>query len=376
MSFFANIFKPAAQPAAQSAAHEELQQAEQVMNKLRLHRGSETAKWLRLQDQEAAINSLMAGGALPPVKDPPKLEDVDKREVDNSQIYTPPIEAMYTRTEAVAAAPIREQPLSENAQVNWIERIFDEFVRCADEFNKTNTDQSLFVNVYRPEYKYESSTYDTYVPNAKISVFKGHISTNKWGMLVQGHGTTIEIFVVPAENLLRLTLNDLRDTGFPPLMVITAVLVNGQPEWHIEEEVVSFHKLPLLGKELFGDLIRIASGKMNDSELFADYSKGLKLGETVAQGYSQAAPTTDSSSTAPLDQKLGTWKECQELMKIIGNDLTVIADREHTANDSGNKDELQRLKELSTDLRALTVSISELLNKYAPDRDAATRASS
>jgi hypothetical protein len=355
MSFFANMFK--------APAREDDKQSEQVLQNLRKRRGSETGKWLAMQSHQDLVNQVMVNGVLPPMKNPPKLEDVDKVEIDNSPAYEPPVEATFTPIASVAKRSESKQPQKGNAQVDWIENIFDEFARCATEFNRTNTVPTLMVTVFRPEYKYESSTFDTYVPEAKISVFKGHIATNKWGMLVQGHGNVIEIFVFPAENLLRYTLSDIRGTGFAPLMTINAILVSDQLEWHIEDQVVSSEKLPLLAKELFGDLIRIASGKMSDSELFANYSSGFKLGETIAQGYTPVDPGP-VDTVAPLDQKLGTWTACRELVKAVGNDLAVVADREHTASDAGNDAQLQQLKQLSQDLRALSGGISDLLLKY------------
>jgi hypothetical protein len=356
VAFFANLFKPTI-----SAQEKE---SEETIERLRRYRGKQTAEWLAQQDHQAVITSVINnGGVLPPVKEPPKLEDVDKLDAYDSTVYEPPLEAMYTPISA-AVNSAQQQPRKENSQVDWIETMFDEFTRCAGEFDKNNNDQSLMVSVSRPEYRYEASSYDTYIPDAKISVFKGHISTHSWGMLVQGHADTIDIYVLPSEKLLSFTLNNIQNKGFMPFMSITSAIVNEQLEWHIEDEVVSFEKLPLLAKELFRDLVRVASGKMQESELFANYSEGLKLGETVAKGYSPAPKENSSAPKSSVDEILRTWKACADLVKTIESDLLVLAEKEHVAKTSSNEEMLSILKETSSDLRSLSGGLSELLNKY------------
>jgi hypothetical protein len=356
VAFFANLFKP--------MTSDQEKESEETIERLRRYRGKQTAEWLAQQDHQAVINSVIHnGGVLPPVKDPPKLEDVDKLDVYDSTVYEPPLEAMYTPISA-AVNSAQQQPRKGNSQVDWIETMFDEFTRCASEFDTNNNDQALMVSVSRPEYRYEASSYDTYIPDAKISLFKGHISTHSWGMLVQGHADTIDIYVLPAEKLLTFTLNNIQDKGFMPFMSITSAIVNEQLEWHIEDEVVSFEKLPLLAKELFRDLIRVASGKMQESELFANYSEGLKLGETVAKGYSPTAAKENIAAKPQVNETLSTWKACADLVKTIEGDLLALAEKEQVGNTLSTEEDLRILKETSSDLRSLSGGLSELLNKY------------
>lgn len=361
MAFFANLFK--------SNAVDERRESQETMERLKKFRGKDTAQWLAQQDRQAIINHAIAnGGVLPPVAEPPKLEDVDKYEEDSSKPYQPPLEVMYTPISG-AVNKAAQLPEKHSTQVDWIETIFDEFAKCSREFNAANQNQKMMVSVNRPQYSFQASGYDTYTSDAKISVFKGHISTYSWGMLVQGHNDTIEVYVVPSENLLAFTLNDVRDKGFQPFMVITSTLENGQFEWHIENEVVSFDKLPFLAKELFRDLIRIASGKMSDTELFASYSDGLKLGETVARGYSSSSATEESvavyANVIESLKKLNSWSEIGKLIKIIDKDLELLNADGNVAQDSGNLAQLQKIQEVSSELRSAKDALSELLSKYA-----------
>jgi len=360
MGLIANLFK--APPSEQD------QNSQKILDHLKQYRGKQTARWLNEQEEQSAINFVMNNGGVLPPPAPLKIEDVDKYEVDDSPTYQPPIDAMYTPIPATDNPP-RQLPSTNNAQVDWIEKIFDEFVRCARDFNSSHTVQNLSVNVHRPEYSHEKSMYETYLPETKATLFKGHISTYSWGMLVQGHADTIEIYVVPADRLLSFTINDIHGRGFKPFMVINSVYVNNQLEWHIEDEIISFVKLPMLAKELFCDLIRVASGQMQEAEIFASYAKEVKLGETVAQGYS--APPEEiraDDGAAVVDIELTIWSSCRDLVQLIDKELAVLAEREHGAGDSGKESELTQLKSMSSDLRSLSGGLSELLNKYSPTK--------
>ncbi|MDR3615288.1 MAG: hypothetical protein P4L53_17145 [Candidatus Obscuribacterales bacterium] len=359
MGLIANLFK--FQPSEQE------KNSQKILDHLKQYRGKETARWLNEQDEQSAINFVMNhGGVLPPPA-PLKVEDVDKYEVDDSPTYQPPIEALYSLNPAADNSP-RQLPSANNAQVDWIERMFDQFAQCARNFNSTHTVQNLSVSVHRPEYSQEKSMYETYLPETKATLFKGHISTSAWGLLVQGHADTIEIFIIPADRLLTFTINDIHGRGFIPFMVINSEYVNNQLEWHIENEIISLAKLPILAKELFCDLIRVTSGQMQESELFASYSGEMKLGETVAMGY---APPPEQAIVEPnlapvVDVDSATWSACRDLVQLIDKELATLAEKEHVANDSGQQIELNQLKSMSGDLRSLSGSLSELLNKYAP----------
>jgi hypothetical protein len=365
MGLIANLFK--IQPSEQE------KNSQKILDHLKQYRGNQTARWLNDQDEQSAINFVMNhGGVLPPPA-PLKVEDVDKYEVDDSPTYQPPVEALYAASPAAEDSP-RQLPSANNAQVDWIEKMFDQFALCAQNFNSTHTVQNLSVSIHRPEYSHEKSMYETYLPETKVTVFKGHISTATWGLLVQGHADTIETFIIPSDQLLTFTINDIHGRGFQPFMVINSAYANDQLEWHIENEIISLGKLPFLAKELFCDLIRVTTGQMQESELFASYTGEMKLGETVAMGYT-APPSVEQTIVEPepalvTDVVSSTWDACRDLVQLIDKELADIADKEHTASDAGKQSELNQLRAMSGDLRSLSGSMSELLNKYAPTKHA------
>jgi len=98
-------------------------------------------------------------------------------------------------------------------------------------------------------------------------------------MLFRGSLGKIEVFVVPAEMLLAISTHATDESAYSPLLTIESDWQNGQLNWHIAQTVISIDQVSSLAKELFGDLVRVASGQMSESELFAHPMQELNLGE-------------------------------------------------------------------------------------------------
>ena len=357
-----DFFKPRSQSAPQADA------SHRMLEALKERRGEETGKWLALMRDEVGV---------PVLGPPPKLEDVDKRETINEAPYSPPLSAQYTETTksrpstAVAAPPSAPTaPAERNETVEWVKKLFQEFSGQALDFNATASGTELVMTVRPPEFTFETPHYGDYDPQKKIKVFKGHIATTHWAMLVQGYNDKIDVYVIPSESILNFTLNDIRKSELSPFMTIDSTIVNGQREWTTSGHAVTPETLPLLAKELLGDLVRIGSGTMNESELFAHHATDLKLGETVAQGYEPppdptpvAPPSTTSSNSI---EALATWTACDALLQSIYKDLGSITENEGALDPDKDKDAIKRLHDLSGRLRTLAGELSGLVAEYHP----------
>ncbi len=76
------------------------------------------------------------------------------------------------------------------------------------------------------------------------------------------------------------------EAEFPAFMIVQRTATGAGVGWIIAGEAVSIETMPQLAKELFGDLIRLSSGVMNNTELLSSQGKPLTLGENIAVGYS------------------------------------------------------------------------------------------
>lgn len=272
MGFFANLFKPKSQP------EEDVDRSVLMMERLKARRGQETGKWLALMESGSRVP--------PPSGPPPTIEDVDKREILDEAPYVPPLEAQIACfSEPEAAAPDAARV---NQTVAGVEKLFAEFQRQADEYNSSAVTSQLTLIVHPPEFTFEveePNYEDSHDPVQKIGVFKGHVVAQHWALFVQGYEDKVDIYIISADEILNFTLNEIRKAGVIPFMTVESTMVDGKRLWNVGGTRICLDTLPLLAKELLGDLIRIATGTMSEEELFADYQTELKLGETVAHGY-------------------------------------------------------------------------------------------
>lgn len=274
MGFLDKLFKPKAQP------EEDANRSTLMMERLKARRGQETGKWLALMEDASRLPPEPTGPAS-------TIEDVDQREVLDEAPYVPPMEAQIASMSIAGSKEPSATADQENPTVAGVEKLFAEFQRQAAEYN-ASADSQLMLTVNHPKFTFETPSFEN--PNSKISIFKGHVVAQHWAMLVQGYQERIDVYVIAADEILNFTLNDIRKSGVSPFMSVESSMVGDRRVWTIAGTPISLETIPFLSKELLGDLIRVATGTMDESELFTDLKTKLKLGETVAHGYSPPQP--------------------------------------------------------------------------------------
>ena len=386
MGIFSNIFKKDTTP------EEQIQASNRVLETLKRRRGEETGRWLNLLRDPSMIP-----------KPPPKstIEGVDTREAVDNEVYTPPVEAMYTPLSLDETEPAlmrRAQSVEvQSPLVDWVNKFFQDFATQAAQFNLTASGTDLTLSVSPPEFSYEEAQYGSYSADKKISIFKGHIADLHWALLLQGNDKKIGIYILPSNELLALVKGDISETGYAPFMAMESSENEAGVEWSINGAVITDQAIPLLARELLGDLIRVSSGKMSETELFAHHHTELKLGDTVASGYTPApAPTNESTSTAAGEAAssatsatgasasdtsatgtatLATFTACSELLKAIDQDLLALSEQEREFDEDKDHAALQRLHDFSARLRNLSGLASSLLADYQPGQGSKYRPS-
>ena len=270
MGFFGDMFKPKAQPEADA------DRSAKMMEKLKARRGVETGKWLALMD---------SGKAPPPPGAPPTIEDLDQREVLEEVPYVPPFETQFADPELEDNSHALS---AENQTVEGVQMLFSEFQNQANQYNSVVEEIDLQLMVQAPELISDGQDESGQIFESvrKTGVFKGHVVLQHWAMLVQGYEQSIDVYFIAADEILNFTLNNIRESGLEPFLKIASSDVNGRRIWKIDGITIHMGTIPLLCQELLGDLIRIATGTMSEGELFANKITALRLGETVAKGYS------------------------------------------------------------------------------------------
>ena len=367
MGIFGNLFKP------QPPSDAEAERSETLIDQLRKRRGEETGRWLNMMSRDT--RNIPTPGPVPTVA------DVDSRPQLNEAPYTPPARAQYATMSMPVVKVPGNQALVDSEAVGWINRLFAEFAIQSAAFNSSAQGTHLVINVHAPEFDFQKAQLDTFTTDRKVSLFKGHLATLQWGMLVQGNENKIDVYVVPAEQILDFMVHDV-GSAFQPFLTIDSRDVERTKEWHIGGSTIKFDTIPLLAKELLGDLIRIASGTMDESELFREHEHGLKLGETVAQGFARPVPPlpppvldsvdsrfTSTGANAPnigTIKSLATWGVASQFLATVDQDLLWLAQQKADAENSGNAVAVKQLNELITKLRTISGELGLLTADYNP----------
>ncbi len=369
MGIFSNIFKKEAPP------EEQVQASNRVLETLKRRRSEETGKWLNLLRDPSMIP-----------KPPPQstIAGVDQRDTLHGEAYTPPVDTMYTplNLEGLAPGVVRKaQVLTvESPLADWVNLFFDAFTEQATQFNASAAGTELTLSVSPPLYAYAQDQYGAYTADKKISSARGHIATLHWALLFHANDKKVNIYIVPSDELLTLFKKDLTKIGYTPFMTMEATEAGADLEWKIAGAVVTKESIPLLARELLGDLIRVSSGTMSESELFAHHHSELKLGDTVASGYVPApglanpaaqgagnvSATTEAAITTGDSAALATFSACTELLKAIDQDLAALTEQAGEFEQSGDQSALQRVHDYSARLRTLSGLASSLLADYQP----------
>jgi len=178
--------------------------------------------------------------------------------------------------------------------VSFMNALFKEFSELAYEFNKTAVGTEMLLSLERPTVLEKRSDEVWYRPVQKSC--RGRLTTRRWAMFFRGEEKKISIMLLPASQLLSFAAGQGDDEAFPPFMELQ---YGDDGSWSIGGENVPNGAVKHLAKELLGDLIRVSSGAMSETELFSDNQDKPQLGQNMGVGYAAAAPAPVSSQTQP-----------------------------------------------------------------------------
>lgn len=227
-----------------------------VLNALKSRRGQETGRWLR------------------------------------ELVPQPAIEA---RAEEIAG----NRDCFENI-VLWMDALFAEFIDLAFEFNKSAAGTEMLATCLKPTICERSSNDEWYRSVAKV--YQGRVTTTHWTLVVKGSGESIAIYMLPSAMWLAFTVGQVGEQDYPAFMELQRS--SETKNWSLGGEPISLLNIKSLVKELLGDLIRVSSGIMSESELFSPSAALPSLGENVAVGYKQRSLADKDSSQEVLNSTL------------------------------------------------------------------------
>ena len=375
-SAFSNLWDIATNHSAPLPSTSELAASHSVLDSLKKRRGLETAQWLNRLAGQISLDQQL------PAENKPSS-------INGSGLN-------QTNPSSITGAGLPAQPSMQQAVLEWLEKMFDHFERYASRFNEKARGTDLIVNYSRPLGADKVNNQDLRDSNGNApsidSVYEGHLSTRFWAMLFRGSLGKIEVFVIPAEVLLGFSTHQISESAYSPLLTIESDWQNGQLKWHIAQTVISIEQVPLLAKELFGDLVRVASGQMSESELFAHPMQELSLGENLAIGYQPAVanqlavPPQANTIYTPIENSnpaadilpgavnseqavsessisLKSLSISEQLLVSLDADINQLFELGKTALQSENTDQFHKIQTLTTVIGTYKQTVIDVSDK-------------
>jgi hypothetical protein len=203
--------------------------------------------------------------------------------------------------------------------VVWMDALFNEFSNLSYEFNKSAFGSDLLISLTRPTIAETKSTEEWYRLSNRTC--QGRLTTIHWALILRGVNSKIDIFLLPSSRVLAFTAGQLEDSSYPPYTELTR-----SPDaqfWTVGGEQVPFSAVSLFAKELLGDLIRVSSGVMAQSELFAPENTPPVLGKNLAMGFDKSVLQNDFHRSEPATDadNLTMVLACDMVDQIVHRDL-------------------------------------------------------
>jgi hypothetical protein len=218
------------------------------------------------------------------------------------------------RDEATVAAT-RAKVNAFEQTVAWIDTLFKEFASLAYEFNKTAAGSDLLISYTHPV------TIDNPADDLETKTYQGRLTTRQWALIIRGTDKQVSVLLLPSAALLAFTIGKGADCVYQPFTEVLQSIDTGT--WAIGGVPIQLTAVPHLAKELLGDLIRVSSGVMSESELFSRSMEPPKLGENLAIGYKQQQPPPAAiAPTRPDDlETMSMHDACDVVDGIIDREL-------------------------------------------------------
>lgn len=199
-----------------------------ILGNIKSRSGSETTKW---------INNLTDEG----------MEEIEA--------------AAVSQTPSVALPAQFSHPSIAQTQVKWVDKLFDLFQQYEVEFNRAVQTPELRVGTERasitPELLAKMQSSDHYH-------YSGRLHTRYLTLVVRGNFSHIEGYIIPSDHYIGFENNVAAYTQFFEFFPVW----DGELKWSYDTVNISLGQLPAVAKQLFGHLIKVAKGEVDESERF------------------------------------------------------------------------------------------------------------
>lgn len=146
----------------------------------------------------------------------------------------------------------------------WMDHLFENMISFSDQFDQMMSDISQQIEWQTPAFHHVDCN-DVLQESDRPpgdKVYAGHLTFSEWSMMMRGYSHEIQIFIIPSNMLLQLSVGSFDSRTYPPLVRIKfhpdstekAHLKYHEGSESLDKEINS-HALPELAKAFFTALV-------------------------------------------------------------------------------------------------------------------------
>lgn len=147
---------------------------------------------------------------------------------------------------------------------DWIDSLFESMISFSDQFDREVANSANQIVWERPAFHHVDCV-DVLQESDKPpgeKVYAGHLTFGEWALMIRGYSHQIQVFMVPSNMLLQLSIGTFDSTVYPPIVRIKfhpdstqkAHLRYHEGAESLDKEINS-HALPDLAKAFFTALV-------------------------------------------------------------------------------------------------------------------------
>lgn len=174
----------------------------------------------------------------------------------------------------------------------FMDYLFDCLQQYEFEFNKSGPAPEMAVSTERPTTVVETLR-SSLKGNETRQVFRGRLSTRYWTLLLRGHETELEGFIMPIDQLISFASDPIHFTQF--LQMRGELKDDGDIRWFVDNVEITWDKIRAFGKQLFAALLHVAKMETAEGLVFSYQSKSATSGATAGGAAGAAQQNADYS---------------------------------------------------------------------------------
>ncbi len=207
------------------------------------------------------------------------------------------VEAAAQVTESPGStAPVSSATIAQS-QVKWVDQLFDYFSQYQVEFNRAVQNSELKMDSERPII---TGDLISRMQGSDSHHYSGRLHTRYWTLAIIGNLNSVEGYIIPSDHFIGFEKNRAKYIQFFQFLPVW----DGELKWSFDNGAVGINQLPTLAKQIFGHLVRVSKGEVDDQQRF-----GFGLPARINQSKQSGSAKIESAAPEYLLNHGGVFDE-------------------------------------------------------------------